>query len=60
MKRVLCPKCNKPIHIKEFAGVTKEGFWHEKCLLEAHRETMSHKQQFTPSNQAKWKEKNEN
>ena len=37
-KFILCPKCNKKIHIDDFAAVTKgqgvgkEDFWHSDCI----------------------------
>ncbi len=31
-EHVLCPSCNKPIHIDEFAMVTKEGLYHGNAV----------------------------
>jgi hypothetical protein len=38
MNKVLCPKCNKPIHIKDLGAVSKAGFWHSKCLAQVYKE----------------------
>jgi len=35
-EHVLCVSCKKPIHIKDFGAITKEGFWHNNafCILD--------------------------
>lgn len=37
-KRILCPGCNKPIHINDFGAATGDGkggqfFWHSFCYV---------------------------
>ena len=32
-KKVLCPGCNKPIHIEDLAMVDERGFWHSDCIM---------------------------
>ena len=32
-KRVLCARCAKPIYMTKFGGITKEGFFHQTCIV---------------------------
>ena len=33
-KFVKCARCEKKIHIKDFGGITKKGFFHSKCIVQ--------------------------
>lgn len=32
-KKVLCPKCNKPVHIDDVGMINKDGIWHRDCAI---------------------------
>lgn len=33
-KRVICPKCEKFVHIDDFGGIDKEGVYHSQCIID--------------------------
>ena len=32
-KKVLCARCNNPIHIDDFGGISKKGSFHGACII---------------------------
>ena len=44
-EHIKCVACGKPIHISEWAGVTKKGFYHSNafCLMELAKEVDNRK-----------------
>jgi len=31
--RIICPKCNNPVHVNDLGAISKKGVYHKTCTI---------------------------